>query len=328
MAGHRVRGRLGLLTGAVVAGVWLFPAVAAAGGATAAHVKGSTAAAQLRWGCLIGLGVVLLTLVIGQLLGARVTTLFVGTDNRVSTSKTIAIVWTLLVAAILFGLIYANLLDHPQALNATENSGVIGQYAVLFGGPLGAAILSKGIVSNQTKTPNVKPPAASPSPKDLIANDAGDTDLGDFQYVLFNAVALFFVVSTLLHRPLLGLPHIPDVLLGLTSVSAVGYVGKKALTPGGAVTANIQNAPPEGAAGTSVRVEVDALEVTQERVTASIVFNHDASTKVQFSEPVAGGSAVLVTPAPPLHLPPGTRADVTVTLDNGMVLNAGTWRYH
>jgi hypothetical protein len=31
--------------------------------------------------------------------------------------------------------------------------------------------------------------------------------------------------------PQLGLPTLPDVLLGLTSVSAVGYVGKKTLTP-------------------------------------------------------------------------------------------------
>ena len=124
-----------------------------------------------------------------------------------------------------------------------------------------------------------------------------------------------------------GLPT-GAALAALTSVSAVGYVGKKALTPGGAVTAKIQNTPAEGADGTEVRVEVDALVATQERVTASVVFNHDASTKVHKSEPVAVGSAVLVTPAPSLALAAGTRVDVTVTLDNGMVLNAGTWTYH
>lgn len=329
MVGGSVRGRLGSATAAVTTGVWLFPAVAAAGGAGGLVASSSAAAHAVRWGCLIGLGVVLLILLIGLLVGARVTTLFVGADNRVSTSKTIAIVWTLLVAAVLFGLIYANLLNHPQALNATENSGVIGQYAVLFGGPLGAAILAKGIVTNQTtgKDAVAKPPATAPSPKDLIANDAGDTDLGDFQYVLFNAVALFYVVSTLLHSPLHGLPHIPDVLLGLTSVSAVGYIGKKVVTPGGTVTAKIQNSPPEGPVGTSVRVEVDALAETQTTVDAKVTFNHDASTEVSFSEPVAGGSAVLATPAPPLNLAAGTKVDVTVVLDNGMILNAGTYTY-
>jgi hypothetical protein len=67
---------------------------------------------------------------------------------------------------------------------------------------------------------------------DLIANDEHETDLGDLQYVLFNFVALVFVLLTMLvHEPSGGLPHIPDVLLGLTSVSAAGYVGKKLLPP-------------------------------------------------------------------------------------------------
>jgi hypothetical protein len=139
----------------------------------------------VRWGFLIGLGVVVGILVIGAVIGAHITKLFVGYDNRLSTSKTIASVWTMVVFAALVAVVYANLLDHPEALMATESSGTIGQYAVLFGGPLGAAILAKQIVTTQVSKPAVsKPPAASPQAKDLIANDNGDTDLGDFQYVL------------------------------------------------------------------------------------------------------------------------------------------------
>jgi hypothetical protein len=180
---------------------------------------------------LIGVGVDAGVLLFGLLVGAHISRLFVGQDNRISTSKTVAATWTLVVVAALIGIVYANLLDHPQALNATNASGVVGQYAVLFGGPLGAAILAKQIVNKQTNDNADSKPAGSPSAKDLIANDAGDTDLGDLQYVLFNAVAMFFVISTLLHDPLNGLPRIPDVLLGLTGVAAVGYVGKKAVTP-------------------------------------------------------------------------------------------------
>lgn len=185
----------------------------------------------VRLGFLIGIGLEALVIVLLVFLTrVPMSTLVVGKDKRVSTSKTVAAAWTLIVAAALLALVYADLLGHPQALSATEAAGVVGQYALLFGGPLGAAILARGIVVGQVgKNPAVKPAATSTSPSDLVLNDAGNTDLGDFQYVLFNAVALVFVVGMLLRNPASGLPHIPEVLLGLTSVSAVGYVGKKAL---------------------------------------------------------------------------------------------------
>jgi phospholipase C len=226
--GRRPTHGAGVLSLGVALGLVLpATALAAVGGGPSPAAEHAT-----RWGLLIGLGAVVAVLLLGLAFGARISTLVIGKDHRISTSKTIAAVWTVVVAAALIGLVYANLLNHPQALDATDAGGVIGQYAVLFGGPLGAAILAKQIVTNQvTQNPGIKSRAEKPAVKDLIANDAGDTDLGDFQYVLFNLVALFYVISTLLHTPLNGLPHIPDVLLGLTSVSAVGYVGKKAVTP-------------------------------------------------------------------------------------------------
>lgn len=47
--------------------------------------------------------------------------------------------------------------------------------------------------------------------------------------MLFNAVALSFFFGEFLANPQLGLPTIPDVLVGLTGVSAIGYATKKAL---------------------------------------------------------------------------------------------------
>jgi hypothetical protein len=48
--------------------------------------------------------------------------------------------------------------------------------------------------------------------------------------VLFNLVALIFFYGEMPRAAQNGIPAIPAVLLGLTSVAAVGYVGKKALT--------------------------------------------------------------------------------------------------
>jgi hypothetical protein len=63
----------------------------------------------------------------------------------------------------------------------------------------------------------------------LVQNDEGEADLSDFQYVVFDTVAIVFFLGALFGAPAAGLPHIPDVLLGLTSVAAIGYVAKKTL---------------------------------------------------------------------------------------------------
>ena len=111
--------------------------------------------------------------------------------------------------------------------------GLQAQYALLIAGPVGAAILAKAIVVDQVAKGKVDktPPTGGAQLQDLLNNDDGETDLGDLQYVLFNTVALIFFYGELLIAPQSGLPTVPDVLLGLTSVAAVGYVGKKALAP-------------------------------------------------------------------------------------------------
>jgi hypothetical protein len=158
----------------------------------------------------------------------------VGKDKRLSTSKTVAVIWTYSLASALLSFVIAKWWGHPGAFNAMKKAGLQGEYAVLIGGPIGAAILAKGIVTSQVASGQSKPDAdEGPQGADLVSDDAGDTDLGDLQYVLFNAVALTFFFGELLASPTLGLPTIPDVLVGLTSISAVGYVAKKAL-PGAA----------------------------------------------------------------------------------------------
>jgi hypothetical protein len=154
----------------------------------------------------------------------------VGADGRVSTSKTVAVIWTYGVASALLAIIIAKWLGHGHAYGDLVKSGLQGGYALLIGGPIGAAILAKGIVTNQVASGTSRPAADAPQTSQLVTNDQGETDLGDLQYVLFNAVALIFFFGDYLVSPQLGLPKIPDVLLGLTSTSAVGYVAKKVLT--------------------------------------------------------------------------------------------------
>lgn len=176
------------------------------------------------------------------LLGDIFSGLLVGKDRRLSTSKTVATVWTYAVASALLSLVVAKWMGHGQALQNQIANGLQSQYALLIGGPLGAAILAKGIISSQTSTGTAtKPPASDdPSAAQLVTNDQAETDLGDLQYLLFNVVALVFYFGEFLRAPVSGLPTLPDLLVGLTSVSAIGYVGKKTLTPGAPTISDVQ----------------------------------------------------------------------------------------
>ncbi|HEX3692752.1 MAG TPA: hypothetical protein VHU13_05355, partial [Solirubrobacteraceae bacterium] len=98
--------------------------------------------------------------------------LVVGKDNRVSTSKTAALVWTYTLAGSLLSFLVARWLGHSQAYEALTKQGVNAEYAVLIGGPLGAAILAKGIVTGQVESGSaVKSEADSATPAQLVQGD-------------------------------------------------------------------------------------------------------------------------------------------------------------
>jgi hypothetical protein len=275
---HRTTSRAVAVGLSALAVVFLFPSIAHAGGALAptatSHVHEAKEAG--RWALAIALtflvaGIPLISLGVrwawwnisgkGQgatqpkLWGGR--SLVVGQDNRVSTSKTTALVWTYTLAGALLSFVIARWLGHPEGFEQLSEQGVNAQYAVLIGGPLGAAILAKGIVSAQIDSGSVAKPAADDaSPAQLVQNDSGETDLGDLQYLLFNVVALVFFYGELLRAPQAGMPVIPDVLVGLTSVSAAGFVGKKVL----AGPPSISEVRPTAAhAGATVRIATTGI---------------------------------------------------------------------
>jgi hypothetical protein len=156
--------------------------------------------------------------------------LIVGQDNRLSTSKTIAFVWTAMVAWML-------VTEALRDLAANVSLGdlpVSDDYLLLLGGPFAAAVLAKGIVvsrlNNGTLTKTPAPDDAPLRVGDLVSADDGSVDLVDFQYSLFNLIALGIVIFTFVKHPGSGLPAVPSGLLSITSASALTYVGNKAIT--------------------------------------------------------------------------------------------------
>jgi hypothetical protein len=154
--------------------------------------------------------------------------LAVGTDNRLSTSKTVALTWTYVIAFALISILVAKWLGRGAGFAALKAKGLQEEYLIALGGPYAAAVLAKYSAVSASQSEG-KPAAAAGTAgtAQLVANDAGDGDLGDFQYVLFNAIAIVWVVVTFVLHPGRGLPDIPAVLAGLALTSAAAYSAKK-----------------------------------------------------------------------------------------------------
>lgn len=176
--------------------------------------------------------------------------LIVGKDGRVSTSKFQVILWTFAVVFALLSLFFAFVIpqlfgdlfgwswaEHlrgpiGESFNNFLDDGLDETYLLLLGFPLAAAVSSKAITTNKVSNGDVvKTPKASTdqtsSVQELAGDDQGDTDLGDFQYLLFNLLAVAYFLVLFAAHPAAGLPDMPDTLVGLTGVAAAAYVGKK-----------------------------------------------------------------------------------------------------
>ncbi len=240
--------------------------------------------------------------------------LVIGMDNRASTSKTTAFIWTYTLAASLLSFLIARWMGYQGAYKVLITQGINAEYMLLIGGTAGAAILAKGIVSAQVDSgATAKPEAKGANPAQLVQNDSGGTDLGDVQYLLFNIVALAFFYGEMFRMPQAGLPTIPDVLVGLTSVAAAGFVGKKALA-GPAVLSEV--APEAAAVGEAVTITTSGIVKSEEDLPA---------LTVKFGEAAADRRGLALTTTTTLgvlihaYVPPKAagKVDITVSTPTG-----------
>lgn len=202
--------------------------------------------AQQAWA--LGILVVFLGLVFWGLravtgdraVGARHGGLVVGKDGRLSTSKAIALMWTLaigycLLTIVLMALLVSTKVPVPHGHvppdfidNAFDNLSP--QYLIAFGGPFASAVVSQAATRQKLDAGRLqKAQASRASVLDLVADDQGDLDLVDFQVGLFNLVAVLYVLTQFVQHPEQGIPALPDALTALTGISVVVYTGNKGL---------------------------------------------------------------------------------------------------
>jgi hypothetical protein len=158
--------------------------------------------------------------------------LYLGTDNRASTSKAVALAWTYALVYALVSLLVAKWMGSQKAWDDLVNNDLQEEYLLLLGGPYAAAVIAKytAVAASDSSEKTTEPAVGTPADdvKNLVVDDAGDADVGDFQYVLFNLVALAYVLGSFIPHLLDGLPDLPATLTGLALTSAGGYSAKKA----------------------------------------------------------------------------------------------------
>jgi hypothetical protein len=161
----------------------------------------------------------------------------VGMDRRVSTSQLQTFLWTVLVGFILVYFSGRTWFDHLPGLfdgfvpgTTTDAAPAWDDYLILLGGPFAALVAARGILTAKIQSGVVQKSIAadgSASVAQAVTNDAGKIDLVDTQYLLFNIVALGYVIIGFASTD--RLPAIPSLLLALTGSSAAAYVLNKSV---------------------------------------------------------------------------------------------------
>jgi hypothetical protein len=165
--------------------------------------------------------------------------LFIGDDNRTSTSKLQALLWTY---AILWALISVLVGGGVEQFNELIGDQLRDEYFLLLGGPYLVAIAAKAKTTHdvsqatESERGDVKPakPAeasggAARRIAEIVTKDDGSVDLGDFQYFAFTLLTLTYFAWAFIASPGDGLPEVPGTLLVLSGISQAAYVGKKVL---------------------------------------------------------------------------------------------------
>ncbi|WP_053657196.1 hypothetical protein [Streptomyces sp. MMG1121] len=174
----------------------------------------------------------------------------IGEDNRISTSRTVAAGWVLLVgyAVLLLAARLAAASDHAErdallsGLDLARGTGVVTVLAVVCG----IAVLVRRVVSLRILAQRLqKVSAHRPRAADLLTDDSGRGAFTDIQYVAINAVALLFAAVRLARRPD-QLPDLPWGLGVIVLISAATYLAGKYAEGGRPVVLSVVRAREPG----------------------------------------------------------------------------------
>ncbi|MFG2349283.1 hypothetical protein [Streptomyces phaeochromogenes] len=261
----------------------------------------------------------------------------IGEDNRLSTSRAVAVGWVLFVVyavLVLAGrLAGASSPDQRDSLIAgldlARGAGIVTVLAVVCA----IAVLVRRVVGLRVLGQRLqKVRADRPRAADLLTDDSGRGSFADIQYVVVGAVALVFAAVRLARRPE-QLPDLPWGLAVMVLVSAATYVAGKYAEGGRPVILSVVRAREAGDLDAPIRTG-DDIEIRgagfvppgaqgADRLSRMVVRIGAVHVHVPLI-PVPGGfsnpsDAVLTVPVP-ADVEPG-RVDVQVVTAAGLETN-------
>ncbi len=154
-----------------------------------------------------------------------------GADNRDSTSKTVVLGWTAIVAWVVISAVLMSKGDKDTFQALMQGLGT--SYFAVLGGPVLAAFLAKAVTDSKTsgEDPSLqKTTAATPALGDLVTTDSGGLAVADAQFFILNVCAAAYVVYAFAKHPEIGVPDFPEQLALLAGGSAATYAGTKSWT--------------------------------------------------------------------------------------------------
>ncbi|MFE3600615.1 hypothetical protein [Streptomyces sp. NPDC059142] len=185
----------------------------------------------------------------------------IGEDNRLSTSRTVASVWVLLVvfAVLVLALQLAGASGPDRrdeliaGLELARGAGLVGVLAAVCA----IAVVVRRVVSVRVLGQRLqKVRADRPRLADLLCDDGGRGSFTDVQYTLVNAVAAVFAAVRLARRPE-QLPDLPWALALLVGVSAATYFAGKYAEGGRPVVLSVVRAREAGDLDAPIRTGDD-----------------------------------------------------------------------
>jgi hypothetical protein len=162
--------------------------------------------------------------------------LFVGSDRRLSNSKSQAVLWFFILLTSYLGLTYLRVakggFDFVGGISIPSNLLLLSGFSAF------TYVGSKAITQAQVnRDPNSKPAAAegTASLADYVTDDEGNTDFGDFQMSAITLLAgtIFFLqifnyMGTVYLSRNIEMPDVDPTILSLFGLSQGGYLAKKA----------------------------------------------------------------------------------------------------
>ncbi|MGW6095449.1 hypothetical protein ACWFRK_13985 [Streptomyces sp. NPDC055157] len=261
----------------------------------------------------------------------------IGEDNRLSTSRAVAVAWVLLAvfSVLVLALQLVGASGHAErdalidGLELARGAGVLTALALVCA----IAVVVRRVVTVRALAGRLqKLRADRPRAADLLTDDSGRGSFTDVQYVLVSAVAVLFAVVRLARRPE-QLPDLPWGLALLVGVSAATYFAGKYTEGGRPVVLSVVRAREPGDLDAPIRTG-DDIEIrgagfvppgagAPDRLARVVVRIGRVHVHVPLV-PVAGGFAnpadtVLTVPVP-VEVEPGL-VDVQVVTAAGVETN-------